>query len=160
MRDYAFLTRWRFQAPIGAVWDLVAGPEAWPSWWRGVEKVELLEAGDAEGRGALRRFTWKSKLPYRLAFDMRAERIEKPSLLEGRAQGELEGEGRWELREEAEGWTAVDYHWRVRTTKAWMNALYPLLKPAFAWNHDAVMRWGGEGLAKRLGCAWEDRSHA
>jgi hypothetical protein len=33
-----------------------------------------------------------------------------------------------------------------------MNALAPLARPAFAWNHDYVMRGGGEGLAHRLGC--------
>ena len=158
MSDYDFLTRWRFQAPLEAVWAQLAAPEDWPAWWRGVERVDLLEKGDTDDIGSLRRYTWKSKLPYRLAFEMRSTRIEKPRLMEGRAQGELEGMGRWELREE-EGWTAVDYHWQVRATKAWMRALAPLLKPAFAWNHDVVMRWGGEGLARRLGCAWEDRSH-
>ena len=24
-------------------------------------------------------------------------------------------------------------------------------RPFFAWNHDVIMRWGGEGLAKLLG---------
>jgi hypothetical protein len=32
-----------------------------------------------------------------------------------------------------------------------MNALAPLLAPAFAWNHHAVMRAGGDGLARHLG---------
>ena len=27
----------------------------------------------------------------------------------------------------------------------------PLLRPVFAWNHDIVMRQGGEGLARLLG---------
>jgi hypothetical protein len=32
-----------------------------------------------------------------------------------------------------------------------MNLLAPIAKPVFAWNHDVVMRQGGEGLARRLG---------
>jgi hypothetical protein len=32
-----------------------------------------------------------------------------------------------------------------------MNLLAPLARPVFAWNHDVVMRWGGEGLARLLG---------
>jgi hypothetical protein len=32
-----------------------------------------------------------------------------------------------------------------------MNRLAPLARPVFGWNHDVVMRWGGEGLARRLG---------
>ncbi len=53
--------------------------------------------------------------------------------------GELEGVGRWRLYEQ-DGVTAVLYEWNVRTTKAWMNLLAPLLRPAFEWNHDWVMR--------------------
>ena len=32
-----------------------------------------------------------------------------------------------------------------------MNALGPVARPVFEYNHDVVMRWGGEGLARRLG---------
>jgi len=44
----------------------------------------------------------------------------------------------------------VRYDWCVRTNRAWMNALAPLLRPVFQWNHDAVMREGGAALARRL----------
>jgi hypothetical protein len=70
--------------------------------------------------------------------------------MEGRAEGELAGIGRWRLFEDA-GVTAVVYEWNVRTTKPWMNMLGPVARPVFAWNHDVVMRWGGEGLARRVG---------
>jgi hypothetical protein len=33
-----------------------------------------------------------------------------------------------------------------------MNRMAPLLRPAFEWNHDWVMRRGGEGIAEHLGC--------
>jgi hypothetical protein len=33
-----------------------------------------------------------------------------------------------------------------------MNLLSPIAKPFFRWNHNVIMRWGGIGLAKRLGC--------
>jgi hypothetical protein len=32
-----------------------------------------------------------------------------------------------------------------------MNLLAPLARAAFVRNHNTVMRWGGEGLARRLG---------
>lgn len=154
MTDYAFVTRWRFRAPVEAVWAMLHDAEAWPAWWQGVERVEALAAGDASGIGAVRRFTWKSALPYRLRFDMRVTRLEKPLALEGEAFGELEGRGAWTLRSEGP-WTSVRYDWNVRTTRAWMNALAPLFRGAFRWNHDRVMRRGAEGLARTLGCAWE-----
>jgi hypothetical protein len=32
-----------------------------------------------------------------------------------------------------------------------MNALTPIARPIFRWNHDRLMRAGGRGLAQRLG---------
>jgi hypothetical protein len=94
---------------------------------------------------------WKAKLPYRVDFEIVTTRVEAPHLLEGDADGELAGIGRWRLFEQ-DGLTAVIYEWNVHTTKAWMNLLAPLARPVFAWNHDWVMAHGGEGLARLLGC--------
>jgi Polyketide cyclase / dehydrase and lipid transport. len=150
MADYQFLTVWRVPAPQERVWDLIFNSERWPSWWRGVEKVEKLRNGDANHVGALMRYTWKSKLPYRLIFEMEMTRVVPRSIIEGRAIGELQGQGRWTLSHD-NGITTAKYDWRVATTKAWMNLLSPVARPFFGWNHDVVMGWGGEGLAKELG---------
>ena len=83
---------------------------------------------------------------------MTATRIEPMSVLEGRAQGELDGTGRWTLRAEGEG-TFVRYDWQIDITTPWQVALAPILRPAFAWNHRVVMDEGGRGLARRLGVA-------
>jgi hypothetical protein len=93
---------------------------------------------------------WRSRLPYPLAFEFTTERVERPLTMEGRADGELAGTGLRRLFEDA-GVTAVLYEWKVRTTRPWMNLLGPVARPVFAWNHDVVMRWGGEGLAGRVG---------
>jgi hypothetical protein len=129
-----------------AIWD----SDRWPSWWRGVESVVTVEEGDREGVGSLGRYVWKSRLPYRLQFDTRITRVERPHLMEGEASGELAGTGRWRIYEE-NGLTAAVYDWAVRTTAPWMNVLAPLARPVFAWNHDVVMGWGAEGLARLLG---------
>lgn len=150
MADYSFVTLWRFRSPLEPVWDLVYRSEGWPEWWRGVERVERIEPGDAAGLGALQRYTWKSKLPYRLAFEMRLTHVEPLSFIEGEAVGELTGTGRWHLTHN-DGVTRVRYDWNVRTTKPWMNLLAPLARPVFKWNHDVVMNWGAEGIARKLG---------
>lgn len=150
MAEYAFVTTWRIEAPIERVWDAIYHADRWPSWWKGVEDVVEVATGDREGVGSVRRYTWKSRLPYRLVFEMRTTRIEKPVALEGEAIGELTGTGRWQLSHEG-AVTTVRYFWNVRTTQAWMNLLAPLARPVFAWNHDVVMRQGGEGLARLLG---------
>jgi hypothetical protein len=98
-----------------------------------VRSVIELEPGGEHGLGALSRFEWRSKLPYSLMFDLCVTRSEPPHLLEARASGELEGIGVWRLYEGAAG-TAVVYSWDVSTTRAWMNRLAPIARPAFAWN--------------------------
>jgi hypothetical protein len=150
MADYKFVTIWRVKAPLEEAWNLIYHSEEWPQWWRGVEKVEKIEDGDANHVGAVHRYTWKSKLPYRLIFEMKTTRVEPMTTIEGRAIGELQGQGRWRLSH-ADGITTIRYDWQVETTKAWMNLLAPIARPLFNWNHDVVMGWGGEGLARKLG---------
>jgi hypothetical protein len=97
------------------------------------------------------RSAWRSVLPYVLEFEFELLRVQPPSLLVGRARGELAGLGTWRVYE-GEAGTASTWEWQVETTRAWMNALGPLARPVFAWNHHRIMRWGAEGAARHLGC--------
>ena len=150
-RQYSFLTTWLLDAERERVWEAIYDSEAWPSWWQGVERVVEVTPGDENGVGQLGRYTWRSKLPYELTFDMLTTTVERPRLLEGEASGELAGIGRWRLFEQ-DGVTGVTYEWNVGTTKRWMNLLSPIAKPIFEWNHDWVMGNGGVGIAELLGC--------
>jgi hypothetical protein len=85
--------------------------------------VSQLDGGDADRVGSRYRIAWRSRIPYELEFDFTVRK----------------------------GVTAVLYEWHVGTSKRWMNLLAPLARPVFEYNHDVVMRWGGEGLARRLG---------
>jgi hypothetical protein len=127
------------------VWWTLRDAERWPEWWRGVERVTTLEP-DLHYRIA-----WRSRIPYDLEFEFVVRDMDEPRSMSGQASGALEGDGHWRLFEQ-NGVTAVTYEWNVRTTKAWMNVIGPLARPVFAYNHDVVMRWGGEGLARRLDC--------
>ena len=109
-----------------------------------------LDGGDAQRVGSRYRIAWRSRVPYELGFDFTVSRVDAPCCMEGEAEGDLTGYGCWRLFEQG-GMTAVLYEWDVRTTKPWMNAVAPLARPLFERNHDVVMRWGGEGLARRLG---------
>jgi hypothetical protein len=149
--DYAFLTTWLLESPREPVWEAVHDQASWPSWWRGVEEAEEVAPGTDGDVGTVARMVWKSFLPYRVEFEVTTTRVERPTLLEGHARGELEGIGRWRFYEQ-DGVTAVLYEWNVSTTVPWMNRLAPLLRPVFEWNHDWVMARGGEGIAALLGC--------
>lgn len=156
MAAYRFLTTWCLDAPIERVWDALYDSAAWPRWWNGVRSAINVRDGDEGDVGAVWRYTWRSRLPYDLEFEMETTRVEPPHVLVGRARGELVGTGTWRLFEGLG--TAVVYEWDVDTTRDWMNALAPVARPVFAWNHDIVMRRGGEGLARLLGARLLARS--
>ena len=151
MARYRFLTTWALEAPVEDVWQAIYETERWPEWWRGVKVAEQLRGGQGpdDGVGSIHRYVWRSLLPYDIEFSMTTTRVERPYLLEGEADGNLRGRGRWRLWS-GQG-TAVTYEWDVETTIPWMNLIAPIGRPVFHWSHDVVMRNGGHGLAARLG---------
>ena len=149
MAHYSFVTEWKLNAPLIEVWKTIQASKEWPQWWKGVLSVEEIKTGDENHVGNVSNLTWKSFLPYKLEFQSTVVKVIPHEYMEGNAVGELTGTGRWYFSHH-NGITAVRYHWDVQTTKAWMNFFSPLLKGIFKWNHDVVMRWGGEGLARKM----------
>jgi uncharacterized protein YndB with AHSA1/START domain len=149
--SYSFLTTWCVAAPIERVWEVLSNAERYPEWWKGVRSAAVLEPGEGGGNGvgALYGLEWRSMLPYSLEFHSRVTRFEPPHHFEGQVSGELSGVGAWRLFDGPAGTVAL-YSWDVSTTRAWMNRLGPLARPAFVWNHGYVMRQGARGLADRL----------
>lgn len=113
-------------------------------------RASELDGGDSARVGSRYRVAWRCRMPYVLEFDFTVRGLEQDRWMEGGATGDLEGTGCWRLFEDG-GVTAVVYDWDVASTKAWMNVLGPLARPVFEYSHHAVMRRGGEGLARRLG---------
>jgi hypothetical protein len=148
--EYRFLSTWLLECPRERAWDAIEDAVSWPEWWRGVVRVDELDPGGPDRVGSRFTIEWRSRLPYPLEFEFTVEEARRPHLMAGRAVGELLGHGCWRLMEEA-GVTAVTYEWEVSTSKRWMNLLSPVARPVFEWNHDVVMSWGGEGLARRIG---------
>ncbi len=147
--EYHFVTVWTIEAPLESVCDAIYHSLNWPQWWHNVERVEELAPGDAQGVGSIRRYTWRGRLPYRLTFDIFLLHIEPLVAIEGRASGDVEGKGRWSFTADG-AVTVVRYEWQVRTTSVWMNVLALFARPFVRWNHNFVMRQGGEALAHML----------
>ncbi len=151
MTKYSFITSWILEAPIDKVWYAIFHSEDWSKWWESVSDVSELRKGDESGVGSIRRYRWKTPIGYSLIFDMETTKAEPPFCLEGRATGELNGIGKWNLSADYTR-TNVSYTWDVCTTKTWMNCLAPVARPVFRWNHDRVMSKGYSGLCQLLGC--------
>jgi hypothetical protein len=149
MASYSFITEWKLKAPLADVWQTIRESSEWPRWWKGVVSVKEITPGNEHRIGNISDLVWKSFLPYHLCFRSTVVKVIPMEYMEGDVVGELEGKGRWYFYYN-DGITTVRYHWDVKTTKSWMNFFAPLLKGIFKWNHDVVMQWGGEGLAKKL----------
>lgn len=150
MSDYEFVTIWEFDADLAAVWSEIEDADSWPTWWKGVLTSIEIKRGDENGVGSIRRTVWRSALPYRLSFDSEITLIQKHRMIEARATGELNGKGIWYFEEISPDRTRVRYDWQVSTGRAWMNVIAPIARPFFKWNHDVIMRWGEDGLRRRL----------
>ena len=149
MSNYTFVTNWRLDASITDVWEEITHSEQWPEWWKAVKSVVKLAEGDPQGVGAIHMYTWRGALPYELSFNMTTTVVDRCRRLEGVANGELCGRGRWTFSGD-DRVAIVRYDWEVETTKTWMRILTPIARPLFEWNHDVVMRWGFDGLVPRL----------
>jgi len=157
MTKFSFTTVWKIEAPLAPVWEALLRFEDWPSWWKGVEEVQVLARGDANRVGFSSRQIWKSKLPYKLKFEGSITRVEPMSRIELVSSGELAGSGLMRFANDG-SLTTFQYDWDVDTTKEWMNIVAPIAKPFFAWNHDVIMDWGAEGLARKIGATKIDTS--
>ncbi len=151
MARYHFVTVLRLSADRERVWEELQHPERWPAWWRWLRDCEVLNQGGEHSLGARYRYAFGTALPYTLSFETEIISVERPRQLKGRASGELEGFGLWQLEPVAEGGTDVTYSWLVETTKPWMNVLAPVGRPAFSWNHDVLMKDFAKGLARATG---------
>lgn len=149
MNEYHFLTLWRLTAPLDEVWDTIRDVDHWARWWPCVRNVRTLEPGNADGVGTVRELTWHGALPYSLTFETRITHIDPMREVCGVATGEVEGTGVWRFDTEG-SITVVRYAWDVHMKRGWMNKLSPIAEPLFRWNHNYVMRRGGEGLAAVL----------
>ena len=112
-------------APRERAWDVIEDAARWPEWWRGVVRVDELDAGGPGRVGARFAIEWRSRLPYPLGFEFTVEQ-RGPARAAWRAArwASSQGQGVWRLYEDA-GVTAVVYDWQVSTTKRWMNRCRP-----------------------------------
>ena len=148
MAKYHFVTEFSVTADRATVWDALTDPTDWPSWWRWLKRVDVLDEGGEDRLGARYTYAFGTALPYTLAFNLTVTHVDKPSTLAAEASGELQGTGHWRLTDAEGGGTDVTYVWLVETTKRWMNVIAPIGRAAFSWNHDVLMRDFAKGVAR------------
>jgi hypothetical protein len=141
--DYVFVTRWRVQASIEEVSEILDDAASLPRWWPSVYlDVHVLESGVVE------LFT-KGWLPYTLRWRFRVTENRRPHGFSLEATGDLVGSGVWTLTQDG-SYADVVYDWRVRVDKPLLRYLSFIFKPLFAANHRWAMARGEESLKLEL----------
>lgn len=139
------VSHWHIAAPVERVWAALADIDTWPRWWPGVRAVRTLVPAGADGLGGRRLVRWATRLRGDIEIELEAVELLRHERIRGRCSGALRGEGLWLLH--AEGTcTALTCVWRLELGGPWMRWLAPLLR----WNHEVLMRAGGDGLARHL----------
>lgn len=117
--------------------------EGYVDWWPEIKRVDKL----AEGRFDV---TARSFLPYELRFVTTQSVLDETTgMIEADLRGHLNGFSRWTLRE-SDGGTIAVFEEEVDTAKGLLNALAPVARAAFRYNHTLMMRHGEAGLRELL----------
>ncbi len=88
-------------------------------------------------------------LPYLIRWEFTVVEQHYPNGSRIVATGDLEGDGRWTLRQDGAD-TAVTYEWSVNANHAFIRRFSWLLRPLFAANHNWTMAQGLRGLRAEL----------
>lgn len=144
---YRLRSTWLLAAPVETCWDVLADPTmSWPRWWPRVTAADVRARSDLVGSTA--DVTFRTGL-YALRLRLAVDAAKPPRQVLLRATGDLVGTADVGLEPVGQH-TRVEIDWDVRTTRAWMNALGPVLARPFAASHAAVMRSGERGLTAYL----------
>lgn len=153
--DYHFVTTWHVEAPRELLYEILREGQGYPRWWPEVYlNARLLPSDRADHIGDRVELLTKGRLPYRLRWTARTERLSPPETIEISASGDFVGRGRWRLEPDGTA-TTITFDWRIRADKPLLRWLSPILKPLFQWNHHWAMSTGlprlREEVARRLG---------
>src|SRR5262245_60123050 len=142
--DYHFITRWRVQASVVEVADILKNATALPRWWPSVYlEAEQIQAGDENGVGKIVNLHTRGWLPYTLRWSFRVTESRYPDGFSLEAWGDFDGRGVWTFEQDGE-WVDITYDWKIRADKPLLKALSFLLKPIFSANHRWAMTRGEE----------------
>ena len=149
MPNYSLTTHWKIPAPIESVWLAMLDTEQWPTWWRYVKQVKEIKSGNSFGINSIRRYFWKTRLPYQLILDLEVTQLAPYESINVKVNGDLEGNGYCKLSTDQQS-TSILFIWNVKTCKYWMNRFPIISQPIFIWNHQQVMKQGEKSLIQRL----------
>lgn len=160
--DYHFITRWRVDATVEEVDEILGDAEDLVRWWPAVYlEVQVLEPGGDGGVGKLVDLYTKGWLPYTLRWQFRVTESHSPYGFTLQALGDFVGRGIWTFEQDGPR-VDVTYDWKIRADKPLLRRLSFLFRPIFEANHRWAMDRGEESLrlelARRRAATPEERA--
>lgn len=150
LNDYRFIDRWRVEAKVEEVADILEDALSLPRWWPSVYfEVQELEPGGEHGIGKLISLRAGGWLPYTLRINFRMVESRYPYGFSMDATGDLVGQGIWTFAQDG-SFVNVTYDWTIRANKPIVDKLSFLVKPVFRSNHNWTMKRGEESLKLEL----------
>lgn len=159
--DYHFITRWRIEATLQEIAEIMGDPRDLPRWWPSVYlDVQEIAPGDERGVGKTISLYTKGWLPYTLRWSFRVADL-RDNGVTIEADGDFVGRGIWTFTQDGSFVNAI-YDWKIRATKPLLRSLSWALKPIFALNHRWAMAQGERSLqleVQRRRAGEADRDH-
>lgn len=141
---YRFQTTWRIEVSPSEAFDILNDIGQYPAWWPEIKDVRQIDEARAEVR-------IRAALPYTLHVQLEKEITDKPAgILRTSLTGDLEGWSSWSMTPVGR-YCLLRFDEEVVTTRPLMNALSPIARPLFRFNHSLMMRHGERGLSSHLG---------
>jgi hypothetical protein len=148
MKMFDFVDQWFIEFPIEKTAAEIFNIAAYPTWWPGMEKT--IVSGPIAPKTTADYFI-KGYLPYTMHIVETVTKVDLPYSLDFTVDGDLAGNGRWELKSTPAG-TSATLFWHVGTTRFFLNLLAGIrfFQPILAENHTCVMKNGEQALRCRL----------
>lgn len=148
---YRFVTRWQFDAPVEAVWKIIADAEKLPDWWEGFLYARVRGDDKMAQVGRVTDCAVRGTLPWALRCSLEITDIQAPNRMVMRANGDLVGTGEWILIPTGFD-TMVAFIWEVCLTHPVLAALgrLPFVRRLLEKSHHVVMARGYRSLQKML----------
>lgn len=142
--EYLFVTTWRIKAPVSEVWKALVQLEDWPTWWRALRHVSVLQSN---GQAVYQLIV--GYLIYFLNFQLVFVTVTDPYKAVLHSSGDIEGNGTFDVSSYGNETTIV-FEWHIRTTKPWASFVSRFCRSFFTCSHAIAMKWFAQGMASHL----------
>ncbi len=126
----------RLEARPEAVWEAIAHPEQFESWWGWLQNFHI--EGPGLTVGAVLHGVVAPPVPYRMRLDVVLDECIRPSHIEATVHGDLEGRAHLTLEADG-GATRAEISWTIEMTQRAMRVAARVARPLLVWGHDRVV---------------------